>query len=246
MKKKILILSLVILVLIIVIILLIFIKKDKYVPYYDYESRIDNLNNTFVDGTDTYGWIQVQGTNIDYPVFKLTSDGLTTLIDYIWRIDNFTDSYNREVILGHNLLNVSSEPMINGDGHSRFENLMNFVYYDFAKDNMYIIYTHDGVDHIYKIYGAGFYYHKYDSNHPILKSDIEELENYIQEVRDNSIYDYDIDVTTDDNIISLVTCTRYFGLDGKTDFRIDAREIRKDEKIEKYSVETNDNYDIIK
>lgn len=245
-KKNIIIILTLCVLLLLLLVFSIVLNNIRYEDYYKYESRVDKLNSTFVEGTDTYGWLQVQGTNIDYPVFKLTNDGLDTLIDYIWRIDNFTDSYNREVILGHNLLNVSSEPIINGDGHSRFENLMNFVYYDFAKDNMYITYTYGGVDHIYKIYAVGLYYHKYNSNYPILKSDIESLDNYIKIAKENSLYDYDIDVNSSDTIMTLVTCTRYFGRDGKTDFRIDAREVRENEKLDKYSVETNDNYDIIK
>ena len=62
----------------------------------------------------------------------------------------------------------------------------------------------------------------------------------------NSLYDFDAEVDSSDHLISLITCTRYFGLNGKTQFRIDAREVRKNEKIKKYSVYTNENYDIIK
>ena len=60
------------------------------------------------------------------------------------------------------------------------------------------------------------------------------------------IYNYDIDVNSKDKIISLITCTRYFGLYGKTQFRVDARMVRENEKIVKYKIETNQNYDIIK
>ena len=68
-------------------------------------------------------------------------------------------------------------------------------------------------------------------------------DNYIKEAKEDSIYDYDVDVNSSDEIISLITCTRYFGLNGKTQFRVDARKLRENEKIEKYSVSTNQNYD---
>ena len=39
-------------------------------------------------------------------------------------------------------------------------------------------------------------------------------------MKKNSIYDYDVDVNKDDKIISVATCTRFFGLDDYKDFRI--------------------------
>ena len=57
----------------------------------------------------------------------------------------------------------------------------------------------------------------------------------LRETKKNSLYDFDAEVDSSDHLISLITCTRYFGLNGKTQFRIDAREVRKNEKIKKYS-----------
>ena len=74
----------------------------------------------------------------------------------------------------------------------------------------------------------------------------EETETYIKQAKENSLYDYDVDVNGNDKIISLVTCTRYFGIDGPTQFRVDLRKVRDDEKITKSKVTTTDNYDIIK
>lgn len=46
------------------------------------------------------------------------------------------------------------------------------------------------------------------------------MKHYIRETKKNSLYDFDVEVDSSDHLISLITCTRYFGLNGKTQFRI--------------------------
>lgn len=245
-KNKLIVLFIIIVVLIVCFILF-FIKNKsdsnkEYIPYYVPQSRIDNMEITKVANAVTLGWIQVQGTTIDYPVIKETNEAYSSGEDYIWRISSYITGENREAIFGHNIRNVSNKPLINDPKHVRFETLMNFVYYDFAKENLYINYTYDGVDHLYKIYAVGFV----DFDDGSSYTEASEVDKYIAEAKKNSLYKYKVDVNSDDHIISLITCTRYFGIDGKLNFRVDAREVRKDEKITKYSVETTKNYDIIK
>ena len=56
------------------------------------------------------------------------------------------------------------------------------------------------------------------------------------------INDKILDVNKDDDIISVITCTRFFGIDDRKDFRIVGRLVRDDEKINDYSVKRNRNY----
>ena len=51
-----------------------------------------------------------------------------------------------------------------------------------------------------------------------------------------------MDVNENDKLVSLKTCTRYFGLNDRNAFIIDARKVRKNEEIVKYEVKTNENY----
>lgn len=208
--------------------------------FYSIESRIDDIKKIQEKEKNVTEWINVQGTNIDLPVLKKQ---YSSLENYPWISYYYNTGENRKVIYGHNVLNVSSLPIINGDGHSGFEPLMSFVYEEHAKNNLYITYTYDGVDHIYKIYAVSFQYHYEEGGLGFDNEDY--ISNYIEWAKKESIYDYDVDVNTSDNLISLITCTRYFGLNGKTQFRVDAREIRKNENIDKYHVEKNENYDII-
>lgn len=238
-KKKLLIILLIFFIIISSIILLIMNKNNNDSITLNFSSRIEELAN-FNSG-DYYktGWLQVQGTNIDLPIldFRSATDNDINY-SYAWLNSNYTTGENRQVINGHNILNVSSTPLIHDENLTDFEPLMAFVYASFAKDNLYIQYTKNNKDEIYLIYGVGFYDSLYDNDYSY--TDIDKLNNYITDVRKNSIYDYDIDVNANDDLIVLKTCTRYFGSEEKQSFVINARKLRDNEKIVKYKVATND------
>ena len=54
-----------------------------------------------------------------------------------------------------------------------------------------------------------------------------------------------IEVDENDELITIKTCTRYFGAFEKQLFVIDARKVRNDEKIEKYKVKKDENFDML-
>jgi hypothetical protein len=191
----------------------------------------------------TVGWIQVQGTNIDMPVINGFDYGDDGISDYAWRSSEYDTDETREVIGGHNIINLSSTPIRDMSMLNYFEGLMAFTYYDFAQDNLYISYTKEGQEGLYKIYAIGFY----DSagNNDRSMSNPEQIKEYITSVRDNSIYDYDIEVDEDDELITIKTCTRYFGAFEKQLFVIDARKVRDNEEIEKYKVKKSKNFDML-
>ncbi|MCI8588716.1 MAG: class B sortase [Bacilli bacterium] len=220
-----------------------FFFKPSKKPYYAPLSKVNQVRTTIVEDSETLGWINVQGTDIDYPVVYETNQVYLGLKDYLWLSNRYIEGNNRVAIFGHNIKNVSNQPLIAEEGHVRFEQLLSFVYYDFAKENLYVQYTHDGKDELYKIYAAGFY-DKTEEQGQFL-SDKKETEEYIKAAQENSIYEYGVSVNSKDSLISLVTCTRFFGSDGKTTFRIDARKVRSGEKINKYSVQKSKNYDIL-
>ena len=163
--------------------------------------------------------------------------------NYLWTAAEYKEGENRKVIYGHNIRNVSAYPEIGNEDHIRFEQLVSFAYYDFAKKNLYIQYNDGTGDALYKIYAVTFNNEADEVGQSYTKK---QTESYIRSTRNESIYNYDVDVTSDDTLIALVTCTRYFGREEKTQFRVDARKVRKNEKIMKYNVETTSNYDIIK
>lgn len=249
-KLKRIILLLCILILICIVLLLVSINlkhsntKEEFVEKeisLNFESRVEKLKSLETDYYK-FGWLQVQGTDIDTPILDITSAPNVDNINYSygWMSSNYNTGENRPVILGHNIVNVSSTPMLPNEDLQNFEEIMAFTYYGFAKDNLYIQYTVGDKDEIYVIYAAGFYDYGYDAAESL--SNKKDVNKYIKNVKSNSIYDYDVDVNSDDEIITVKTCTRYFGADTKQQFIIDARKLRENEKTVTHKVETNDNF----
>ncbi len=207
----------------------------------NFESRIDKLNEFDSGKYFKMGWLQVEGTNIDLPILDHTS-GLDEIdYSYGWVSPHYNSDQNRMVLLGHNILNVSNSPMVGNKDLTNFEDLMSLSYYGIAKDNQYIQYTQNGVDELYIIYAIGFRNYGYDNAESFANK--KDVKQYIKEAKENSIYDYGVDVNASDELITLKTCTRYFGTEKNQQFMIDARKLRKDEQILKYDVKTTKKFD---
>ena len=184
-------------------------------------------------GYATIGWLRVQGTNIDAPIIKYDSmEGMEEVNkdDFLWNEYPVEKIQKRVNIQGHNILNLSAKPEVGLDYFTRFENLMSFVYIDFAKENQYIQYTVDGKNYLYQIFAV--------------YSD-EEVEEFIQRSLDKSLYKYDVEVNKNEKVISLITCTRMYGND-KKQFLVVGKMIDSDSKTTNYKVEENSNYKEVK
>ena len=127
------------------------------------ESRSENIKAIHIDDDSVYeaiGWLRVQGTDLDMPILYTDSEGdnpfPVELESYAWTRSSDKSFHNRIRIFGHNIFNLGDRPKIQSDLFNRFEELMAFVYYDFAKENKYIQLTLDGEDYVYKIFAVGF------------------------------------------------------------------------------------------
>lgn len=215
----------------------------------DRVKEIEKTRKKDKEGYKTIGWLRVQGTKIDTPIVAyedVESLDNISIDDYLWNEDGGEKLYNRVNIQGHNILNLSANPEIGKDYFTRFDDLMSFVYLDFVKDNKYIQYTIDGKNYIYKIFAVYFeekynldLYHKgnYDNT---------DIQTFIDKSKKASLYNFDIDVEKDDAIITLITCTRMYGMNDRKQFVVAGRMLRDDEKIENYKVEGTKNYDDLK
>ncbi len=242
--------SLITLIVMIILIITIFVCKDNIFTKRNtkmklgFESRVEKLKNFDSGKYYKIGWLQVQGTNMDLPILDFSSYESEIDYSYGWLSSGYRTGENREVILGHNILNVSATPMLPNENLSDFEELMAFVYYDFAKENLYVQYTKDNKDELYLIYAIGF--NNYGSDKAGSMKDKNDIKEYIERVRKNSIYDYDIDVNSNDTLLQIKTCTRMFGNEEKQEFVLELRKVRDNEKTYKYSVEINDNFEKLK
>lgn len=214
--------------------------------YYPIETRIEKITEyAKKDSKDyeTIGWLRVQGTNIDYPVIyapKYDFNGKTD--NFVWNEVKSDKLLNQVSISGHNIMNLSSNPLVANKNHRRFEQLMSFVYLDFVKENKYIQYTVNKTDYIYKIFAVTFT--ERDKIPKFTREDLsnKEMKKLIKQSLEDSIFKFDIDVDENDKILSLITCTRMFGYYNDIEFKVDARLIRKNELKLNYGVEKSDNY----
>jgi sortase B len=217
--------------------------------YYSVESRVSELNKNIKENTsedyDTFAWLKVQGTNIDYPIIIGHDETFEYPVDYEsygWSLGNDQKFHNVINIMGHNIFNLSSYPKAKSSTFYRFEELMGFVYYDVAKENKYIQLTIDGEDYVYKIFAVDFINSIDIMDLPQGDYSKKRLKQYLIMLKSNSLYDYDVSVDENDKIISVMTCTRFYGTDKYVDFVVAGRLVGKHERLNNYNVSKNSNY----
>lgn len=214
--------------------------------FYRIDSRVVNIEKESKrTKRDIIGWIKVQGTDIDYPVLYNNKSGDLKSINYnyTWTNNNSKELHNNIVIFGHNIRNVSNQPLITNKAHQRFEQLPSFLYYDFSKKNQYIQYTLNGKDYLYQIFSVAIVEDKY-IDYTGEKLNKNTFEKVVAGAKYDSYFNYNVKITKDDKIISLVTCTRFYGGLGY-DFKIVAKLVDKKIGIPTKVTEKN-NYKNIK
>ena len=145
-RRIILLVSLILLIIILGFLIVFLINKktdDKFKSEpvtLNFESRVDKLETFDTGNFYKFGWLQIQGTHIDLPILHSQSADYIDDIDYSygWLSSFYSDGENRLVMVGHNILNVSTEPMLPNENLTNFEELMAFTYYGFANNNLYI------------------------------------------------------------------------------------------------------------
>ena len=171
-----------------------------------------NFEQLTAINSDIYAWITIPGTDIDYPAVQCMTDDSYYITHGIDREENvagaiFSEHYNKmdfsdphTVLYGHNMR----------DG-SMFAGLHAFEDNTFFEEHREIkIYTPDAV-RTYRIFAA-----YRDDNHHLLKiydcSDKNVFAEYLREIDNQremeSNVDRDMEITTDDRILTLSTCDR--------------------------------------
>ena len=211
-------------------------------------TRVENdVNNTDVDNTestrrmlevrelnkrneDIIGWIEIEGTNINYPVMQ-------TIDNEYYMTHNFEKEYSK---LGSIFLDKdcdwkkpSTNLLIYGHNNkngSMFQNLMNYKMESYYKEHPNIKFTTLTEDSEYEIIAA-FYsrvYYKSEKNvfryyYFINANNQEEFDNYINESKKASVYDTGKTAKYGDQLLTLSTCS-YHTENGR--FVVVARKIK--------------------
>lgn len=217
--------------------------------YYKVVSREDNIEKSKQNDNgdhETIGWVRVQGTNIDYPVYGILSKEFQYPVvstSFTWSLNMDSDFHNTMIVYGHNIMNLGPYPKTHDESFDRMEELMGFVYPDVAEKNQYIQLSMNGENYLYKIFAAGFMDSYTLDAFPAGEFSDEIRTNYLDMIKESSIYDYDVDLNDEDKILSVVTCTRFLGGNTSNDFMITGRLVRVGEKVNQYEVHRNKNYD---
>lgn len=225
------------------------VMEIKSASVYQVEPRTDEVKaNKANDNEDkkTVAWLRVQGTNIDLPVLYAPDYNFAyETANFAWTEADYKNLNNIIYISGHNIKNMSANPEIASKDHDRFEQLMSFAYYDFAKDNQFIQYTFKGEDYLYRIYSVDFIDEAYVDMFNDSRYSKQELKKFINTSLKKSVYKYDVEVDENDDIISLNTCTSMFGDNENIRIIVNGRLVRDEEEVKLAEVQTTKQYKTI-
>ncbi len=226
---------------------LIILLMKYFSPYYVIKDRVNDVKKfKGVKNENAIGWLRVQGTNIDFPIVYYDDTDVTDPTNELgWNVLNEKELSRKTTLYSHNVLNVSSNPIIADKSHKRFEQLMSFIYPNFVEKNKYIQYTVGGENYLYKIYAISFKKEDtIDAETPIMTND--GVRQYFEKALNDSYFEFDTDVKETDDLLSLVTCTRFFGSTTEYSFVVDARRVRSKESVKNYGITEKKSYNRIK
>lgn len=202
----------------------------------------EKLDAAIKTNSDVVGWLKVPNTQIDNEILQSKDNEYYLRRDisknYNWYGCYYADHENviktakdltlNTVIYGHNM-----EDRPNG---KKFAQLFNYLNLDFAKNNPYIYVTTPQEELVFQVYAVyytetGFSYNvvnqKQEIDHETTMSQI------IKEGKLRSELNYDVDVNTNDKLLTLSTCTYKFGGEKNEEqrFVVQARLLRDNEQV---------------
>lgn len=166
-----------------------------------------NLNSYLSKNPETVGWIQVNGTNINYPIvqhkdndFYLEHDFYKRKTNVGWIFgdyrNNFENFDNNTIIYGHNLINRTMFGSIPYMLNKKWFNKANNHYIKLSTKNTNTIWQ---IFSVYKIEPTTDYLQaKFNSTNL--------YQEFLNTIKNRSYYKFDINVTYTDKIITLSTC----------------------------------------
>ena len=173
-------------------------NKDEYTVDFN---KLKEQNN------ETIAWLKVNNTNVEYPVVKGTNNSFYLnhsfdkssnsagwiFADYKNKFDN-TDK--NIVIYGHN--------MRDGSMFGSMLNILNSKWYENEENTNITLYTKNEKS-IYKVFSV----YKIKNEDYYIKTEFKndnEFEGFIKNLKKRSIKDFNVDVSKEDNILTLSTC----------------------------------------
>ena len=184
---------------------------------------------------DIAGWVKIPDTKQDYAVVQAEDNDKYHRADidgkyndwgipYVdFRVDQKKPSYNT-VIYGHNLGRAENALLTDYQNHAngpKFAQLLKYQNEEFAKTHPYIYYSTIEEDMVWQVFAVFYTDIKFDYINPNPADAT--FNSLIKKAQDLSFYDYDVEVTSNDKILTLSTCTYRLADDTKLHYPNDYR-----------------------
>lgn len=189
-----------------------YIDRKKSIESYDsvreqFYKKSNDINsiNSKLQNPDIIGWIKISGTNIDYPIAKTSDNSFylnhnilketdpagSIFIDY--RID-ITKNTKHILLYGHNMKNGTM-----------FNNLNKFKDKSFLNQNQIININLNNENTTWKIFSIVIADTKFDYTKVFFIND-KDFNDFVSTLKDKSLYSTGLQVTNEDEILTLSTC----------------------------------------
>ncbi len=183
-------------------------EPSLYFKYLNYTLLDVNLDDLKQINNEVTGWIQVSNTNVNYPILKHSDnsyylkhqlDGTYNTAGWVfmdYRNDKISDNNRNTIIYGHGLKNKAIFGSLkNVLNESWYKNESNLVIKTVDEENSYLW-------QIFSIYTL-------EDNNDYIETDFKddnEFNYFLNKVKSRSIADFNVDLNTNDKILTLSTC----------------------------------------
>lgn len=180
-------------------------------------SEEDKFDSLLKLNSDVYGWININGTKIDYPVLMANKEDPDFYLTHNYKRESskygsiFVDASCKLIVNPKNTV-IYGHHMADGQ---MFADLMKYSELDFYKQNPIIKFDRIREKSDWKIISI-FKTNTLPEQGKIFNyiitsfKNTSEFLNYIEEVRKRSLIDIPVDVNKDDRLITLSTCSSEF------------------------------------
>lgn len=213
------------------------------------EEQLKELQKTMLENTlamqqknkDTIGWIYIDGTTVNDVVVKVNynddnkyylrrnangendNDGCY-YADWRCKTGNRNSISKNTVVYGHNLGRSASGLIPDYQNHAngpKFAQLLKYQDEEFAKTHPYIYYSTIEEDMVWQVFAVFYTDIKFDYIEPNPADAT--FNSLLKKAQDLSFYKYDVEVNSNDKILTLSTCTYRMADDTKLHYPNDYR-----------------------
>lgn len=206
-------------------------EEDYYVNYdiYEIPDILTKYQDSYNKNNDLIGWIKINDTNIDYPVVQCNDNEFYLTHNFKGKNDAngciFADMYCNVYPRSKNII-LYGHHMKSGRMFAHLEKYDSYDFYQkhktFQFDTIYEEALYEIVfvfrDYIHAVDDTSFKYYEF-----VDVTSETEFDSYMTELKEKSLYDTNVDVTFNDELLTLSTCD-YMQANGR--FVIIAKKIR--------------------